>query len=226
MARTVEKTLVDMVGRFQNVVFDKYRLVLTLFQVQLTLLYFSCLYRLRERNPSDLPNPIPPGCDREERKKRVEKEGGRRSEDRRERRREERLEPEHEWRRRKEREERENKENIQRDQREKNRPRENKENRGVGRQMKRYTSHKREWRESFITKENEMEVVDSRGFSNADISVNGGGQLLRREKRKMSLKESMMEQGKVSSPRVENMESSSTRYYTSQERGEIYIVIL
>merc|ERR1711936_873980 len=44
------------------------------------------------------------------------------------------------------------------------------------------------------------------------------GQLLRREKRKMSLKESMMEQGKVSSPRAENMESSSTRYYTSQER--------
>lgn len=63
-----------------------------------------------------------------------------------------------------------------------------------------------------------MEVVDSRGFSNADISVNCGGQLLRREKRKMSLKESMMEQGKVSSPRVENMECSSTRYYTSQER--------
>ena len=87
--------------------------------------------------------------------------------------------------------------------------------------MKRYTSHKREWRESFITKENEMEVVDSRGFSNADISVNCGGQLLRREKRKMSLKESMMEQGKVSSPRVENMESSSSRSYTSRERGEI-----
>ena len=163
------------------------------------------MYRLRERNPSDLPNPIPPGCDREERKKRVEKEGGRGSEEKERRR-----------------------ENFHREQREKNRSRENKENRGDGRQMRRHphTSHKREWRESFITKENEMEVVDSRGFSNADISVNCGGQLLRREKRKMSLKESMMEQGKVSSPRVENMESSSTRYYTSQERGEIYIVIL
>ena len=32
LARTVEKTLVDMVGRFQNVVFDKYRLVLVLLQ--------------------------------------------------------------------------------------------------------------------------------------------------------------------------------------------------
>ena len=189
------------------------------------------MYRLRERNPSDLPNPIPPGCDREERKKRVEKEGGRGSEERRERRsdlgdlrrvrREERLEPEHEWRRRKEREVRENKENFHREQREKNRPREIKENRGEGRQMRRHTSHKREWRESFVTKKNEMEVVDSHGFSNADISVNGGGQLFRREKRKMSVKESMMEQGKVSSPRVENMESSSSRCYTSQERGEI-----
>ena len=180
------------------------------------------MYRLRERNPSDLPNPIPLGCDREERKKRVEKEGGRGSEDRRERRREERLEPEHEWRRRKERELRENKENFHREQREKNRPRENKEYRGDGRQMRRHphTSHKREWRESFAIK-NEMEVVDSRGFSNADISVNRGGQSFRREKRKISSKESMMEQGKVSSPRVENMESSSSRSYTSQERGEI-----
>ena len=173
------------------------------------------MYRLRERNPSDLPNPIPLGCDREERKKRVEKEGGR------ERRREERLEPEHEWRRRKEREIRENKENLHREQREKNRPRENKENRGDGGQMRRYTSHKREWRESFAIKKDEMEVVDSRGFSNTDISVNGGGQSFRREKRKISSKESMMEQGKVSSPRVENMESSSSRSYTSQERGEI-----
>ena len=175
-----------------------------------------------------MPNPIPPGCDREERKKRVEKEGGRGSEERRSDlgdlrrvRREERLEPEHEWRRRKEREVRENKENFHREQREKNRPREIKENRGEGRQMRRHTSHKREWRESFVTKKNEMEVVDSHGFSNADISVNGGGQLFRREKRKMTVKESMMEQGKVSSPRVENMESSSSRCYTSQERGEI-----
>ena len=189
------------------------------------------MYRLRERNPSDLPNPIPPGCDREERKKRVEKEGGRGSEekDRRERRREERLEPEHEWRRRKEREvARENKENFQRQGN--SRARESKENRvEAGRQMRRgHTSHKREWRESFAIKKDEMEVtVDSNGFSNADISINnGGGQSFRREKRKMSYKESMMEQGKVSSPRVENMESSSTRYYTSQERGEIYIVIL
>ena len=179
------------------------------------------MYRLRERNPSDLPNPIPRGCDREERKKRVEKEGGRGSEekDRRLRRREERLESEHEWRRRKEREARENKENLHREQR--NRPREDKENRGEGQQMRRHASHKREWRESFAIKKDEMEVVDSRGFSNADISVNGGGQSFRREKRKMSVKESMMEQGKVSSPRVENMERSSSRCYTSQERGEI-----
>ena len=198
---------------------------LNLDSIQLTLLCFSCLYRLRERNPSDLPNPIPPGCDREERKKRVEKEGGRRSEekDRRERRREERLEPEHEWRRRKE---RENKENLHREQRQiNNRARENKE-KGVeaGRQMRRgHISHKREWRESFAIKKDEMEVtVDSNGFSNADISVNGGrGQSFRREKRKMSSKESMVEQGKVSSPRLENMESSSSRCYTSQERGEI-----
>ena len=180
------------------------------------------MYRLRERNPSDLPNPIPRGCDREERKKRVEKEGGRGSEekDRRLRRGEERLESEHEWRRRKEREARENKENLHREQMEKDRPRQFKENRGEGRQMRRHTSHKREWREGFVTKKNEMEVVDSHGFSNTDISVNGGGQLFRREKRKMSVKESMMEQGKVSSPRVENMESSSSRSYTSQERGE------
>ena len=153
----------------------------------------------------------------------MEKEGGRGSEekDRRLRRREERLESEHEWRRRKEREARENKENLHREQREKNRPREDKENRGEGQQMRRHASHKREWRESFAIKKDEMEVVDSRGFSNADISVNGGGQSFRREKRKMSVKESMMEQGKVSSPRVENMESSSSRCYTSQERGEI-----
>ena len=157
------------------------------------------MYRLRERNPSDLPNPIPLGCDREERKKRVEKEGGRGSEEKERRR-----------------------ENFHREQREKNRSRENKENRGDGRQMRRHphTSHKREWRESFAIK-NEMEVVDSRGFSNTDISVNGGGQSFRREKRKISSKESMMEQGKVSSPRVENMESSSSRCYTSQEKGEI-----
>ena len=175
------------------------------------------MYRLRERNPSDLPNPIPRGCDREERKKRVEKEGGRGSEekDRGLRRREERLESEHEWRRRKEREAREN---LHREQR--NRPREDKENRGEGQQMRRHASHKREWRESFAIKKDEMEVVDSRGFSNADISVNGGDQSFRREKRKMSVKESMMEQGKVSSPRVENMESSSSRSYTSQEIGE------
>ena len=132
----------------------------------------------------------------------------------------ERLEPEQEWRRRKERGVRENKENLHREQMEKDRPRQFKENRVEGRQMRRHTSHKREWREGFVTKKNEMEVVDSRGFSNADISVNGGGQLFRREKRKMSVKESMMEQGKVSSPRVENMESSSSRSYTSQERGE------
>ena len=103
--------------------------------------------------------------------------------------------------------------------------RENKE-KGVeaGRQMRRgHISHKREWRESFAIKKDEMEVtVDSDGFSNADISVNGGrGQSFRREKRKMSSKESMVEQGKVSSPRLENMESSSSRCYTSQERGEI-----
>ena len=86
-----------------------------------------------------------------------------------------------------------------------------------------HISHKREWRESFAIKKDEMEVtVDSNGFSNADISVNGGrGQSFRREKRKMSSKESMVEQGKVSSPRLENMESSSSRCYTSQERGEI-----
>ena len=117
-------------------------------------------------------------------------------------------------------EEREGGKGEQGEQREKNRPREDKENRGEGQQMRRHASHKREWRESFAIKKDEMEVVDSRGFSNADISVNGGGQLFKREKRKMSVKESMMERGKVSSPRVENMESSSSISYTSQERGE------
>ena len=58
------------------------------------------MYRLRERSPSDLPNPIPAGCDREERRKRVENEGGIARE--RDRRREERLESEYEWKRRKE----------------------------------------------------------------------------------------------------------------------------
>ena len=201
------------------------------------------MYRLRERNPSDLPNPIPPGCDREERKKRVEKEGGRESfiikkeggrrseekDQRRERRREERLEPEHEWRRRKEREARGNKENLHREQRENNREqrekKENlkKENRGEGQVMRRHTSHKREWRESFAIKKDEMDVVDSNGFSNADISVSGADQSFRREKRKMSSKEMFVEQGKVSSPRVgDSMESASSwsRSYTSQERGE------
>ena len=146
-----------------------------------------------------MPNPIPAGCDREERKKRLEKGAGRASE--RERRKEESLESEHEWRRRKERESRENKENLHREQKEKNRQR---ESRGAGRQLRRYTSHKREWRESFAIKKNEMEVVDSRGFSNADISVNGEAQLFRREKRRMSVKQSMTEQRKVLSPRVEN----------------------
>ena len=182
------------------------------------------MYRLRERSPTDLPNPIPAGCDREERKKRVEKDGARTSE--KERRREERLEPEHEWRRRKEKEARENKENLHREQREKNRPREDS---GEGRHLRRYTSHKREWRESFVVKKDKMELVDSRGFSNADISVNRGGELIsRREKRRMSVKESMMEQKKVSSPRVENMESTLSRSmsYTSQERGESQTFLL
>ena len=166
------------------------------------LLYFSGLYRLRERNPSDLPNPIPPGCDREEKKKRVEKEGsmGKEERDRRERRREERLEPEQEWRKRKEREARENKENVLR--------------RGDGRQMRRHTSHKREWRESFATKK------DTSGFGNADSTINGGSQPSLREKRRMSTDQAMVDLGKVSSPRKSDMKSPFSRPYTGQERGE------
>lgn len=53
VAALVEATLGDMVNRFRNVVFDQ----------------ASHQYRLRDRRPTDLPNPIPAGCDREEKRR-------------------------------------------------------------------------------------------------------------------------------------------------------------
>ena len=50
VARMVEITLEDMVGRFHNVI-------------------ENCgIYKLRDRSPSEQPNPIPSGCNREERR--------------------------------------------------------------------------------------------------------------------------------------------------------------
>ena len=170
-----------------------------------------------------MPNPIPAGCDREERKKRLERDLGRREscpggnisfveresnkrggcelKELRQRRREERLEPEHEFRKRKEREAMANKENIQKNEIVGNR-REIKENHrrseGGRRVVRRHTSHKKEWRESFVTK---------RDFLGGDSSMLwsgnfGGDQSFRKDKRRMSLKESTMVQECLASPGV------------------------
>ena len=183
----------------------------------------SCLYRLRERSPSDLPNPIPAGCDREERKKRLERDLGRREscpggnisfveresnkragcevKELRQRRREERLEPEHEFRKRKEREAMANKENIQKNEIVGNR-REIKENHrrseGGRRVVRRHTSHKKEWRESFVTKRDSLEGDSSMLWTGNFERY----QSCRKDKRRMSLKESMMVPECLASPGV------------------------
>merc|ERR1740128_427446 len=59
VAALVEATLGDMVNRFRNVVYE----------------HASHLYRLRDRRPTDLPNPIPAGCDREEKRRHREVRG-------------------------------------------------------------------------------------------------------------------------------------------------------
>ena len=118
----------------------------------------------------------------------------------RQRRREERLEPEHEFRKRREREAMANKENIQKNEVVGNR-REIKENHrrseGGRRVERRHTSHKKEWRESYLTK---------RDYLGGDSSVlwtgNFGGDQSFKDKRRTSLKESTMVQECLASPGV------------------------
>ena len=52
-------TLVDMVGRFQNVVFDKYRLVLTLFPSPINSALFQLLVQTEGAKPKRLAKPDP-----------------------------------------------------------------------------------------------------------------------------------------------------------------------
>ena len=119
----------------------------------------------------------------------------------RQRRREERLEPEHEFRKRKEREAMANKENIQKNEIVGNR-RDIKENHrrseGGRRVVRRHTSHKKEWRESFVTKR------DSLGGDSSVLWTGnfGGDQSFRMDKRRTSLKESTMVQECLASPGV------------------------
>ena len=63
-------------------------------------LYPSHLYRLRDRRPTDLPNPIPAGCDREEKRRYREVRGVWRELGSKREELEERLEPEEAWRER------------------------------------------------------------------------------------------------------------------------------
>ena len=60
----------------------------------------SHLYRLRDRRPTDLPNPIPAGCDREEKRRYREVRGVWRELGSKREELEERLEPEEAWRER------------------------------------------------------------------------------------------------------------------------------
>ena len=118
----------------------------------------------------------------------------------RQRRREERLEPEHEFRKRKEREAMANKENIQKNEVVGNR-REIKENHrrseGGRRVVRRHTSHKKEWRESFVTKRDSLG-----GDSSVLWTGNFGGDQSFKDKRRTSLKESTMVQECLASPGV------------------------
>ena len=118
----------------------------------------------------------------------------------RQRRREERLEPEHEFRKRKEREAMANKENIQKNEVVGNR-REIKGNHrrseGGRRVVRRHTSHKKEWRESFVTKRDSLG-----GDSSVLWTGNFGGDQSFKDKRRMSLKESMMVPECLASPGV------------------------
>ena len=162
-----------------------------------------------------MPNPIPAGCDREERKKRLERDLGRREscpggnisfveresnkragcevKELRQRRREERLEPEHEFRKRKEREAMADKENeVVGNRRENHRRSE-----GGRRVVRRHTSHKKEWRESYLTKRDSLG-----GDSSVLWTGNFGGDQSFKDKRRTSLKESTMVQECLASPGV------------------------
>ena len=129
------------------------------------------------------------------------KRGGCELKELRQRRREERLEPEHEFRKRKEREAMANKENIQKNEVVGNR-REIKENHrrseGGRRVVRRHTSHKKEWRESFVTKRDSLEGDSSMLWTGNFERY----QSYRKDKRRMSLKESMMVPECLASPGV------------------------